>query len=66
MKNTFELKLAQNVDRLGCFGHFDLSDQMCRRFCALRLKCAIERNQNDRLEILEDLVSMEDIIIKMH
>jgi hypothetical protein len=55
-----------NDDHLGCFGDFDLSDRLCRRLCALRLRCAIEWNQNDRLEILEDLVSMEEVVIKLH
>ena len=57
---------THNDDHLGCFGDFDLSDRLCRRLCALRLRCAIERNQNDRLEILEELVSMEEIVIKGH
>ena len=66
MKNKFGLHRPQNDDHLGCFGDFDLTDRMCRRLCALRLRCAIERNQSDRLEILEDLVSMEEIIIKVN
>ena len=63
MDNKFGLQLPQYDNHLGCFGNFNLTDQMCRRHCALRLRCAIERNQNDRLEILEDLVSMEEINI---
>ena len=46
-------------DYLGCYGNFDVQDTVCKRYCALSLRCAIEREQNDRLEILEDLMASE-------
>lgn len=52
-------------DAMGCFGGFDANNRICRQLCALRLRCAIERNQNDRLEILEDLVEADGIYQKM-
>jgi hypothetical protein len=51
-------------DRLGCFGCFEINDPVCRKFCALCLRCAIERDQNDRLEILEELVSSENVFLR--
>lgn len=48
-------------DYLGCFGNFNPNDRICKRFCAVNLRCAIERDQNVRLEIIEDLVASEDI-----
>lgn len=51
-------------DRLGCFGCFELGDPVCRKRCALSLRCAIERDQNDRLEILEELVSSESLFLR--
>ena len=51
-------KLALD-DHLGCFGEFNNSDIVCKKFCALNLRCIIERDQNSRMEILEDLLSEE-------
>ncbi len=51
--------------RIGCFGEFNATDPVCKTLCALRLRCAIERDQNVRLEILEDLVSFEGLPIKI-
>lgn len=54
------------VDRhLGCFGNFDGDDPLCKKHCAINLRCAIERDQNTRLEVLEDLVSFDDMFLKM-
>jgi len=52
-------------DDLGCFGDFNSSDPICKQRCALRLRCAIERNQNERLELLDDLMSTEDVFLKI-
>lgn len=61
-------KLTNNMssdDYLGCFGDFDINDTICKKYCSLRLRCSIERDQNTRLEILNDLVSSDAISIKM-
>ena len=52
-------------DRLGCYGNFNIQDPICKGFCALRLRCLIDRDQNNRLEILEDLISSDFISIKI-
>ncbi|MFH2047631.1 MAG: hypothetical protein ABIK92_21090 [Pseudomonadota bacterium] len=41
---------------IGCFGNFSIDDTVCKKFCALSLKCYVERNQNVRIEIIEELV----------
>jgi hypothetical protein len=51
---------------MGCYGNFRTGDQICRNRCALRLRCAIERDQQDRMEILEDIVSMEGSAVTVH
>ena len=62
-----ELQLADYFgDRLGCFGNFEIQDTICKTLCAIRLRCCIEKEKNARLEILEDLVSFEDMIFKNH
>ncbi len=61
-------KLINNIssdDYLGCFGTFDINDTICKKHCSLRLRCSIERDQNARLEILNDLVSSDALSIKM-
>jgi hypothetical protein len=61
-------KLTNNIssdDYLGCFGDFDINDTICKKYCSLRLRCSIERDQNTRLEILNDLVYSDAIPIKM-
>ena len=48
-------------DYVGCFGNFNRGNVICKKFCAVNLRCAIERDQNFRLELIEDLVASEDV-----
>jgi hypothetical protein len=32
-----------------------LEDAVCRKFCALNLRCAIEKEQNIRMDIIDDI-----------
>lgn len=52
-------------DHLGCFGNFNIGDPICKKLCALRLRCAIDRNKNNRMELLEDLISSSEMFIKI-
>ena len=45
--------------RFSCFGEFDLQDKICKRYCALRIRCAVEKDQNERMELLDDFISPE-------
>jgi len=47
--------------REGCLGEFDGKDRICKSLCALRLRCAIEKERNLRMELLEELVSVEQL-----
>lgn len=61
-------ELAQSVlldDYLGCFGSFDISDTVCKRFCALNLRCAIEQQQYAHIELLDELVSESGMDLKI-
>jgi len=53
------------LDRFDCIGEFDSGDDICRRHCALRLRCAIERDQNTRLELIEDMVASNSSFVKI-
>jgi len=60
-----EMELALD-NYLGCFGSYRSNDPICSRRWALNLRCAIEKNQNERYEILEDLVSASGMVVKMN
>lgn len=51
---------------LGCFGRYRKSDLICRKQCALNLRCAIEHDRNERFEILEELASSSGLVIKIN
>jgi hypothetical protein len=48
-------------DHIGCFGNFSINDTICKKLCALNLRCYIEKNQNSRIEIIEEIVLGEKI-----
>lgn len=62
-----ELMNQISIDNhLGCLGNFNIEDPLCKKLCALNLRCAINSNKNARLELLEDLMSYNDgVFIKM-
>jgi hypothetical protein len=64
MKKT-EAGMLMLDDHLGCFGEFRGEDRICQRFCSLSLRCAIERDQNEQMELLEDLVTPESTFMKI-
>ena len=43
----------------GCFGDFDKYNPLCRKRCALRLRCVVAREKIARMELLEELTSDE-------
>ncbi|MEJ2095844.1 MAG: hypothetical protein P8Y38_01605 [Deltaproteobacteria bacterium] len=52
-------------DQIGCIGEFDASDELCSKYCALKLRCAIEYHQNQRLEVIEDIVASSSTFVKI-
>ena len=62
MKKEFFGKTSFD-DHLECFGNFNLEDPVCKKFCALSLRCAIDRDRDIRLELMEDLMASEDVLI---
>lgn len=50
-------------DHAGCFGNFNIEDPICKKLCAIRIRCAVERDYNTRLDILEDLVFYDDTLM---
>jgi hypothetical protein len=64
MKNELMNQLSLD-EHLGCLGNFNILDPLCKKLCALNLRCAIEREKNTRLELLEDLISYNGLLIKV-
>ncbi len=63
MRESIKAKLVDNY--LECFGDLNLKDPICRKHCALRLKCAIEQIEQNRLVQLEDLINVQEIPLKI-
>jgi hypothetical protein len=53
-------------DHVNCYGHFEVQDAVCLSHCALRLRCCIERKENLRMEILEDLADTDAMVVTTH
>ena len=63
MQDRLKDKLVDNY--LECFGELDLKNPICRKYCALRLKCAIEQVEQNRLVQLEDLINIQEVPLKV-
>jgi hypothetical protein len=57
-KNLIDVMASDEL--LDCFGDFNKSDRLCTKYCILRLRCAIEQEQNLRSALLEELVASEN------
>jgi hypothetical protein len=56
----------RRLDRyIGCFGNYGPEDPICRQGCALRIRCAIDQEQNVRMELIEDLMGSNDLPLKL-
>lgn len=52
-------------ESLDCFGDFNKNNRLCARYCILRLRCAIEQEQNLRSALLEEWVASEKSVGKI-
>ena len=50
---------------MDCFGDYDNNNPLCVKHCAIKLRCAIEQNNNMRIEILEELMASEGSPLKI-
>ena len=64
MKNESKYRILLD-DHLGCFGEFNIKDPICKKFCALNIRCAIESDQYDLMEFLEDLAYSNENFLKI-
>lgn len=47
------------IENEECFGEYNKNDPLCSNYCALRLRCAIEQDNNIRNELLEELFTSD-------
>ncbi|RPJ71921.1 MAG: hypothetical protein EHM15_10100 [Desulfobacteraceae bacterium] len=45
---------------IGCFGNFRIEDRVCRNHCAIRIRCAIERDQSNFLEVIDEMEAADE------
>ncbi|KJS32134.1 MAG: hypothetical protein VR64_08495 [Desulfatitalea sp. BRH_c12] len=50
------------IELLDCFGDYSKTNPLCAKHCVLRLRCAIEQDQNIRMELLSDYALSEGSI----
>jgi hypothetical protein len=58
-------KAMNLLDPLDCFGSFQKENQLCRKYCAVNIRCAIEQDQNNRIEMFEDILAVEEQFSKI-
>jgi hypothetical protein len=63
-KTSVHRTRATAILRLGCFGSFRSEDRICRCHCAVRIRCAIERDQKVYLEVCEEMAAGDDQLLK--
>ena len=65
MKNN--LNLQDPLDRyIGCFGEFNVEDPVCKRVCALRLRCAVDSAQKEQISLIDELFNSDELLVKLH
>lgn len=52
---------AAKTDHIGCLGSFDLHQPLCRKQCALSLRCIIASHEQAILEQFESLFEFENM-----
>lgn len=55
----------EDADTVECYGRFDIKATLCRKYCGVRLCCAIEQSEQLRIEQLEDMMNAYEISSKI-
>lgn len=55
MMKKISAQCAAATIHTGCFGNFRFEDAVCRKHCAIRIRCAIERDEKMLLEVVEEM-----------
>jgi hypothetical protein len=63
--NTTSQATQRFIDQLNCLGDYNKNNPLCAKHCVLRLRCAIEQDQNVRMELLEELIASDSFPLKI-
>ena len=58
--NQMQIELNIALDGSDCMGGYAKEDPQCAKHCVLRLRCAIEKEYNMRLEMIEEMVASDN------
>jgi hypothetical protein len=56
MKKNFVLSENKSLNTVDCLGMFNPADDFCYKYCSLKIRCAIEQNQINRMETFDDYI----------
>jgi hypothetical protein len=62
---TARRRRASAILRVGCFGHFQSEDRICRSHCAVRIRCVIERDQRIYLELYAEMEEGDGQLLRL-
>jgi hypothetical protein len=57
--NNIVYTVISAIEEEECFGDYNKNNPLCSNHCVLRLRCAIEQDNNMRSEVLEELFASE-------
>lgn len=57
--NNMVYTVISTIEQAECFGDYDKHNPLCSNYCVIRLRCAIEQDNNMRNEVLEELFASE-------
>ncbi len=64
MNNEKNADMTSN-DFFGCTEIFDINNIICKKLCCINLRCIIEHNRSMQTEILDELLSSNDALIRI-
>jgi hypothetical protein len=50
--------MDDSQDNLDCFGEFSKTDEVCTRYCAASIQCAVEHTHNPGIDLFEELLTL--------
>jgi hypothetical protein len=56
MKNQFVLPENISKNTVDCIGTFNPADEFCYKYCSLKIRCAIEQNQINRMDAIDEYI----------
>lgn len=63
--NNIAYAVISTIEQAECFGDYDRNNPLCSNYCVLRIRCAIEQDNNMRNELLEELFASEGTSVKL-